>query len=391
MAKYRHAKKMNIQLLIVIILAVLVVAAVTVGIIIVTSGPKDKNNTEETKPTLKPTVAPTIAPTEPIVEDPDVRYSKLAQEYMKNMNLDDKIYQMLMVTPEALTDVDVVTMAGPSTEKALTEKPVGGILYGEQNFESDEQTNEMIINTKSFTKYPLFIATQKQSENISTYTDQSEAAAFEDANTIGADLNKKGINFNLAPYANITGESAYNSDPTVAGMLIKQAVLGFKNNNVISTLCSFPDSSENENPYDVMKTSEFVPFVTVFTEGADVVMISDKKATGIDAENPAFMSSRIIKELLIGELKFNGLILSPALSYDALSSDYTKETMVAKAIEAGVNMFVCTDDVVSYADAIKAGIEEGTITEDMINESVCKILALKFKYNIIDANVVAIA
>ena len=50
-------------------------------------------------------------------------------------------------------------------------------------------------------------------------------------------------------------------------------------------------------------------------------------------------------------------------------------------------MLVCIDDVDSYADAIKAGLSDGAITEDMINESVAKILTLKFKYGIIDSNV----
>lgn len=385
MAKYRHAKKLNIQLLIIIILAVLVVAAVTVGIIItVSDNSNNKNNTESVKPTVAPTAAPTVTPTEIVDEDPEVKYAKLAQEYMQNMSLEDKIYQMLMVSPEALTGVDVVTMAGPSTEAALSEKPVGGILYSEQNFESDEQTNEMVLNTKSYAKYPLFIATQKQSENIGTYTDQSEANVFEDADAIGAELHRIGINFNLAPSAVISGDNAYNTDPTVTGMLVKQAVLGLRNNGIISTLCSFPDEAENSNPYDVMKTSEFVPFVTVFTEGADVVMMSAEKASGIDPDYPAFMSSRMIKELLIGELKFNGLILSPVMNYDPLNSEFTKETMVAKAIEAGVNMFICTDDVESYVEAIKAAVDNGSISEDMINESVSKILSLKFKYNIIN-------
>lgn len=384
MAKYRHAKKINIQLIIIIALAVLTIAAVTVGIIITVSN-NNKNN--EPAPTQVPTMAPTQAPTEAPTEDPEMKYSKLAQNYMKNMSLDDKIYQMLLVSPEALTGVDVVTMAGPSTETALTEKPVGGILYSEQNFESDEQATEMLINIKSFAKYPLFLATNEESENKATYTAESETQAFDDANTIGQKLHTLGLNFNLAPSAAISGDDAYSADPTTAGMLVKQAMLGFRNNNIVTALNAFPSIGENANPYDVMKTSEFVPFVSAFTEGADAVVVGYNKASGIDAEYPAFMSTRIVKDLLITELKFNGLIVSPALKYDALTSEYAKETMVNMSIAAGVNMLVCIDDVDSYVEAIKKGLSDGTITEDMINESVAKILTLKFKYGIIDSNV----
>ena len=46
---------------------------------------------------------------------------------------------MFMVSPESITDVQTVVQAKEGTKKAITENPVGGIVYLPKNFKSQDQ------------------------------------------------------------------------------------------------------------------------------------------------------------------------------------------------------------------------------------------------------------
>ncbi len=403
MSKYRHAKKPSALKIVLIILCVLVSIAIIVGAVFLISGlTSDKKDKNEPAPTVEQTQPPaTVPPTQAPTEDPQLKYTTMAQEYMGTMTDDEKIYQMLMVTPESLTGVDVATMAGDATSNAITEYPVGGIYYTAQNFEDSEQTTELIETTKSFAKHPMFIAVSEEGgENapvastigstdidvMSAYSEDGELVAFENADAIAKDIKAFGFNLNFAPTAVLNGDNAYSTDPAVAGTLVNQAVKGYQSNDVVSVLSSFPDVADSDTSYEDMKTNEFVPFVSAFNGGADAIMIGNCTASAIDADNPAFMSSRVVTDILIKDLQFGGLIMSPMLNDESITGTYSADDIVTKSINAGVNMFVCPDDIDTYYTAIKSALDNNLITQQQIDESVTKILTLKFKYGILDEN-----
>ena len=55
------------------------------------------------------------------------------QDLIAGMSLEEKVAQMFFVTPENLTGVDVATQAGETTRQALTQYPVGGLIYFSKN------------------------------------------------------------------------------------------------------------------------------------------------------------------------------------------------------------------------------------------------------------------
>ena len=92
---------------------------------------------------------------------------KRARTTLASMTADEKIWQLFYVTPELLTGVETATRAGDSTKQALEEKPVGGIIYFAKNLESRAQTQEMLHNTKAYTKIPLFLGTDEEGGTVS--------------------------------------------------------------------------------------------------------------------------------------------------------------------------------------------------------------------------------
>ena len=165
MSKYRHAKGLSpMQILIIVAIVIVSLAIIGGGAFAAIQLTKDKE-----EPTVAPTIAttaPTVAPAtidEPATEaDSNAQYTELAKKHLENMTIDEKIYQMLVVTPEALTGVDVATAAGDATKTSIEKYPVGGIYYSADNFEDATQTTDMIKNSQSYAKTSMFIAVSEE-------------------------------------------------------------------------------------------------------------------------------------------------------------------------------------------------------------------------------------
>ena len=406
MAQYRHAKGPSpLQVFLIVLVVILSIGVVAGAAFAVYHFGFDK---EEEVPTQAP-VVPTIAtfdeaPTEPATEDLDAKYTELAKTYVSNMSEDEKVYQLLITTPESLTGVDAATMAGDATKAAIEAKPVAGIVYDAINFEDSAQTTELIKTTQSFAKTSMFIAVAEEGgesspvssklgttkfEAMSTYAAQGEQKVFDNATQMAKDLTKFGFNLNLAPIANLEGDNAYSTDAAMASPLVAQGVKGMQENGVISALKTFPVLKDSDKSAQDLKASEFLPFSAGIANNSGIIIAGDAVMTSIDAENPAFMSKNVIAELLIKELKFNGVVMTSDLSTDYITGNFETAQIVENALNAGVNIFFKPSDLDAYVEAIKNAVANGKVTQQQIDDSVAKIIALKYKYGILSETATA--
>lgn len=400
MAQYRHAKGPGpLKIFIVVLVVLLSIGVVAGAAFAVYHFGFDK---EEEVPTQAPVVE-TIAtfdeaPTEPATEDLDAKYTELAKTYVSNMSEDEKIYQLLITTPESLTGVDAATMAGDATKTAIEAKPVAGIVYDAINFEDSAQTTELIKTTQSFAKTSMFIAVAEEGgesspvasklgttkfEAMSTYATQGEQKIFDNATQMAKDLTKFGFNLNLAPIANLEGDNAYSTDAAMASPLVAQGVKGMQENGVISALKTFPVLKDSDKSAEDLKASELLPFSAGIANNSGIIVAGDAVMSSIDAENPAFMSKNVIAELLIKELKYNGVIMTSDLSTDYITGNFETAQIVENALNAGVNIFFKPSDLDAYVEAIKNAVANGKVTQQQIDDSAIKIIALKYKYGIL--------
>lgn len=406
MAQYRHAKGPSpLQIFIVVLVVILSIGVVAGAAFAVYHFGFDKDEEVPTQAPVVPTIATfDEAPTEPATEDLDAKYTQLAKKYVSNMSDDEKIYQLLITTPESLTGVDAATMAGDATKAALEAKPVAGIVYDAINFEDSAQTTELIKTTQSFAKTSMFIAVAEEGgesspvssklgttkfEAMSTYATQGEQKVFDNASKMAKDLTKFGFNLNLAPIANLEGDNAYSTDAAMASPLVAQGVKGMQENGVISALKTFPVLKDTDKSAQDLKASEFLPFSAGIANNSGIIIAGDAVMSSIDAENPAFMSKNVIAELLIKELKYNGVVMTSDLSTDYITGNFETAQIVENALNAGVNIFFKPSDLDAYVEAIKNAVANGKVTQQQIDDSVAKIIALKYKYGILSETATA--
>ncbi len=353
-------------------------------------------------------------PAEP--EPPADPTAARAQEILESMTLDEKIYQLFVVTPETLTGVGTATRAGETTRNALEASPVGGIIYFAKNLETGEQTRDMIAATQSYSKLGLLICVDEEGGPVArlmdklgttkisamyTYKDDGADTARENAATIGRDLLSYGFNTDFAPVADVwsnpnntvIGKRAYSDDFSQAAELVAAAVSGFHDAGAICTLKHFPghgDTNEDSHTssahvsktHEELAGEEWLPFSAGIKAGADMVMVGHLTVPDID-DVPATISRAIVTDCLRGELGFDGVVITDSLVMDAVSSLYAPGELCVRALEAGCDLLLEPESLADAAAGISDAVASGHLTEARIDESVVRILTLKLKYGIL--------
>lgn len=91
------------------------------------------------------------------------------------MSIEDRVAGLFLTTPETLTGVGKVTVAGDGMEKSLSEYAVGGLVFTEKSVSpaslGEEKFGEIVSGTVTRSKYPLFFILDngEEVENVSAY------------------------------------------------------------------------------------------------------------------------------------------------------------------------------------------------------------------------------
>ena len=332
------------------------------------------------------------------------------------MTLHEKVCQLFVVQPSDLTGVPVVTAAGEATRRALERWPVAGLLYDASNLLSVSQTRTMLANVQTYAKIPLILTCDEEGGRVNRlmhtigttyigpmldYKEQGAETAVENARTIALDLKSCGFNMDLAPVADVwsnpantvIGDRAYSDDFEQAAELVAAAVEGFHAGGAACTLKHFPghgDTSADSHygsvyvykTLDELREAELLPFQAGIEAGADAVMMGHLIIADVD-DQPALLSHKIVTELLREELGFDGVVITDSLKMQAMTDHYGSGDIAVRAIQAGVDLLLCPQNLEEAVNALTRAVEDGTITQERLDESVLRVLRLKIDRGII--------
>ncbi|SEF47120.1 beta-N-acetylhexosaminidase [Eubacterium ruminantium] len=375
---------------------------------------KESDNTAEASNNTGKTEAASNATETDAKENSGNSVDSKVDDIVNNMSLHDKICQMFIVTPEALTGYESCTAAGETTKECLKEYPVSGVIYFDNNLESREQVIEMTDNMQAFGKeingLPLFISVDEEGGTVSRcsyklgttefsnmyeYKDEGVGTAYENAKTIAEDIKQFGFNLDFAPVADtwsnsentVIGRRAYSDDYEETAELVASAVKGFNDGGVICTLKHFPghgDTAEDSHSgsayvsktLEELEEQEFLAFKSGIDAGAEMVMVGHITMTNVD-NLPATISSKIITDELRGKLGYKGVVITDALEMGAISNNYSSEEISVLCIKAGVDIMLMPASLSNAVKGVEAAVESGELSEERINESVRRIVKLK--------------
>jgi beta-N-acetylhexosaminidase len=338
------------------------------------------------------------------------------KDQIKNMTPDEKIGQMVIVGIDGYENND--------NSKQLIEKyKVGGFIFFSRNIENPTQFLTLVNSLKTvnmMNKTPLFFSIDEEGGRVSRMPKEilnlptsksigkidNPDFSYKIGGLIGEELKLFGLNMDFAPVLDINsnpqnpviGERAFGSKADTVSKLGVQTMKGVQSKNIISVVKHFPGHGDTavdshiglptvENDLRRLESFELLPFAQAINNDADAVMVAHIMLPKIDPENPSSFSKKIITDILRTNLNFDGVVITDDMTMGAISNNYDIGEAAVKSINAGTDIvLVCHyyDKEVAVINAIKNALDDGTISEDRIDQSVYRVLALKNKYALSD-------
>ena len=353
---------------------------------------------------------------------------------LQKMTLREKVGQMFYVRPECLDTTihfnlpsgidesaddirEIKLQAVNATMKGVNEKyPVGGIILYAHNIKDEAQLARFIPEIRALKGSPLLcideeggrVARIANNDNFNEKKYESMGAigatgdpqnAYECGNTIGTYLRRYGFDIDFAPVADVNtnpeniviGQRAFSDDPAVAAPMVTNYLQGLKDAGVTGCIKHFPGHGDTKSDthygyaqsmktWDEMLGCEMTTFKAGIAWGCQLIMtahIAAPNVTGSDV--PSTMSPVILQDKLRGELGYRNIIITDAMEMGAITQQYNCAEATVGCIQAGVDIVLGPQNFVQAFDAVIAAVNNGTITEERINQSVRRILKLKSK------------
>jgi beta-N-acetylhexosaminidase len=326
-------------------------------------------------------------------------YYKLAYNKVKNMTLDEKIAQILLVRYPDSNGVEL-----------LKKYQFGGYVFFAKDFANKNKTDvkKMMSDLQKQADIPILTAVDEEGGKIVRISNNSNLAdepfaspsnlyAKGGLSLIKSDTFKKstllkslGLNLNLAPVVDVvTDKNAYmydrslQQDTKITLEYAKSVIEASRGTGVSYTLKHFPGygnngdthvgSATDTRSYDEIFANDLPPFESGIKAGAEAVLVSHNKVISIDGNNPASLSPSV-HNLLRNQLDFTGIVITDDLSMGAVSNI---SDAAVKAILAGNDLIISTNYEADIRD-IKNAINNGTLKESTIDKIAMRVIAWKY-------------
>ena len=350
-------------------------------------------------------------------------------QIIKRMTLEEKVGQLFVTyaygqTADTTDPADVAHNEqdlGVANGKELIQKyHVGGVIYfaWSNNVADPEQIAGLSnglqrVATSQRSGIPLLIATDQEHGvvtrvgppatqlpgNMALGAGRSVPNAYDAARISGKELRAVGINQNFAPVADVNvnaqnpviGVRSFGSDPSLVSDLVAASVDGYQGANVAATAKHFPGHGDTatDSHYGVpiinhtraeWERIDAPPFRAAISRGIDTIMTAHIVVPALDPSGvPATLSKPIITDILRGEMGYDGVVITDALTMQGVRDGFGDDRIPVLALKAGVDQLLMPAPGkldIAY-NAVLGAVRSGELTEDRIDKSVHRVLQLK--------------
>jgi beta-N-acetylhexosaminidase len=230
--------------------------------------------------------------------------------------------------------------------------------------------------------------------------------AYKVANTLGRQMAAIGVtqfyhpvcDVNINPLNPEIGVRSFGDDPKLCAKYVEATVRGYQDAGIVATVKHFAGRGDSAtDAHDVldvcradlkrMREVELVTFQAGINAGAKALMTAHTIFPAFDKEFPATLSSKILTDLLRGEMGFKGVIVSDAIGMAAILKKWPLPQACAMAIKAGVDTILLKADDESRSQClfgIKSAIERGELSQERLDDAVRRLLCMKYDQGLFD-------
>ena len=267
----------------------------------------------------------------------------------------------------------------PSAAKRINERGVAGVtLFHAHNIADPPQIRRLtaaIQEARPAGAPPLMIAADQEGGQLiglgagtTQFAGPMALGATGDvelaervAGAMARELRALGVNVDYAPVCDVANNPAnpalgirsFGDDPETVGRFAAATVRGLQDEGVAATLKHFPGAGDTAaDPHHelpvVPRTNaelaarELVPFRAALDAGARMVMTGHFALPGQDADLPTSLSAAVLRDLLRGQMHFDGVTVTDALDMRALAQGSAQIVDAIAALRAGEDVLLGT-------------------------------------------------
>ena len=317
------------------------------------------------------------------------------------MNMDERIGQLFMV---------IVNNRNTESNKNLInryiqEQKIGGILFSKGTI-ADQAT--LTNYAQKVSKTPLLIGLDGEWGLSMRLTDapkfprnmvlggiKSDSLLYLYGKEIARQSKELGIHVNFAPVLDVNsnpknpiiGDRAFGELPEQVAVRGVAYARGLEDGGVMAVAKHFPghgDTSEDSHKTlptiahdkERLNRIEFFPFVSYINAGLSGMMIGHLNIPTLQTDGmPATLAPSIGENLLQTEMGFSGLIFTDGMAMRGVSN---QSSMSVKAILAGNDIVLGVPNVRSEFQSVKQAVEQNTLSAELLEQRVRKILSYKY-------------
>jgi beta-glucosidase len=339
------------------------------------------------------------------------------QALLGRMTLKEKVGQMTQLTIAAVTDgEDTAIRINPEKlRKAVVDYGVGSILNVNDAALSRDRWREIIAEIQAMAgKTRLGIPVLYGLDSIHGANYVKGATLFpqpvgmaatwnprlilEASRVTAAETRAVGVPWNFSPILDVGRQplwprlyETFGEDVYLASVMGAAAVRGYQGEDASRptrvAAClkhyvgySLPTSGHDRTPAlipeGVLREYFLPPFAAGIKAGALSVMVNSGEVNGV----PGHLNGFLLKNVLRGELNFDGVVVSDWEDIKKLVSVHhaaaTEKDATREAVLAGIDMSMVPNDC-SFSDLLVGLVEEGAVPLSRIDEAVSRILTMK--------------
>lgn len=312
----------------------------------------------------------------------------------------------------------------PSVAKLIKENSIGGVTLFANNFESTAQVAELVNAIQDAGRQsalgrslPMFIAVDHEGGKVQRFKKQfthfpearflgdkdSPKLSYEVAAAQARELKAVGVNTTYAPVADINtnpknpviGRRSFGENEEIVSKMVSAQVRGYLTEGVQPVVKHFPghgDTSQDSHLHlpkvntdgATLRDRELKPFQKAFKSRCELVMTAHIIVESIDPGVPATLSKKILQDILRGELRYKGLILSDDMEMKAMTDHFGAVEAPLKALEAGCDLLLYHTEPAETAAfeglLTKLTAPEGKTARAMLESSFARIQDYKRRH-----------
>jgi beta-N-acetylhexosaminidase len=227
---------------------------------------------------------------------------------------------------------------------------------------------------------------------------RSEDLAYKLGKVLGSEARAVGVHLVFGPVLDVNANPlnpvinvrSFSEDPVLVSKLSSAYIRGARENGIMTTGKHFPGHGDTETDSHIglplirgtkahLDSVDLPPFRAAVGNGIDAIMTAHIAVTGVlgDSAPPATLSPYFMTDVLRKEMKFDGLLVTDAMTMGGVANRYGATEPLILALQAGADILLMPHSVTEAIDAVTGAIASGRLTQARIDESVKRVLRMK--------------